>query len=53
MLTFYEWRDEQERRYDVMPRWYWDTATCRDKYNQYCERYEDHLNGTGGYYEKH
>lgn len=29
MSDFRKWCDEMERRYDVMPRWYWDEAKRR------------------------
>ena len=47
MMTFHEWRDELERRYNVMPRWYWDNMSCRDRYQQYCDECLDKLHGVG------
>jgi hypothetical protein len=32
-----DWRAAQERRYTVMPLWYWDTMNCRRNYAAYIQ----------------
>jgi len=39
MKTFYEWSDDLERRYDTMPKWFFDHQGCRSAYLSYCEDY--------------
>ena len=41
MMTFFEWRDEMERRYDRMPQWYFDPMRCKSEYIEYCDRWEE------------
>jgi len=41
MMTFFEWRDEMERRYDRMPRWYFDPMRCKSEYLEYCETWRE------------
>lgn len=41
MMTFFEWCDEMERRYDRMPQWYFDPMRCKSEYIEYCDRWEE------------
>lgn len=41
MMTFYEWCDELERRYNRMPRWYFDLMHRKSAYLAYCDRWEE------------
>ncbi len=41
MMTFFEWRDEMERRYDRMPRWYFDPMRCKSEYLEYCDTWRE------------
>lgn len=41
MMTFFEWCDELERRYDRMPRWYFDLMRRKSEYLAYCDRWEE------------
>ena len=31
---YMQWCDDMERRYDVMPRWYWDEAKRRAEFEK-------------------
>ena len=31
---YLQWCDEMERRYDVMPRWYWDESKRRAEFEK-------------------
>ena len=41
MMTFFEWCDELERRYDRMPRWYFDLMRRKSEYVEYCDRWRE------------
>ena len=41
MMTFSEWREEYERRYERLPRWFFSPLRCKAEYIAYCERWEE------------
>ena len=40
-MTFYEWIDDLERRYNRMPRWYYDPMVCKSRYEEYCDTWRE------------
>ena len=40
MKTFIEWSNDMERRYDTMPKWYFDHRQCKTHYLSYTEDWE-------------
>jgi len=45
MMTKYEWADEYERRYERLPKWFFDPMTCKAKYLEYCDEWEAKYGG--------
>ena len=41
MMTFFEWCDELERRYDRMPRCYFDLMRRKSEYVEYCDTWRE------------
>ena len=41
MMTFGEWCNEIELRYDRLPRWYFDNARRVSAYREYQARYDE------------
>jgi hypothetical protein len=37
VMSYYEWRQDLSRFYDVMPVWYWDAGERKRRYDSYKE----------------
>ena len=36
-MSYYQWQDAMEMRYDTMPSWWWNTGQRRKEYKNYLE----------------
>lgn len=36
-MSYYQWQDAMEMRYDTMPSWWWNTGRRRKEYKNYLE----------------